>query len=262
MNDLMIKEINFQGDLLRATKYQDKVYVGVSYVCNGLGFSKGQKDRQIKNIQDDYVIKQGCLKFEVGVFDPYNETIAIELDFLPLWLAKISITPRMIKENPALTNKLAEYQLKAKDVLSQAFLLKNRYLIPETYSQALALASNLQQQLEIQKPKVEMYDAFISSDGLLNFSQISSVLGCGRNSLMRELRQLGILMQNDNYWNTPYSQYIRNGYFETKITLRKTDNGMRSICTTLCKPKAIKLIKNILDKKKVGFAQQQNQLTN
>ena len=250
MNDLMIKEINFQGDLLRATKYQDKIYVGVSYVCNGIGLSDGQKHRQIQNIQEDYVLKQGCTKFGRGVFDPYNETIAIELDFLPLWLAKISITPRMIKENPALTNKLAEYQLKAKDVLSRAFLLRDKYFIPQTFSEALALASNLQQQLEEQKPKVEMYDALMNDEGLLNFSQVSSILGYGRNSLMQELRQLGILMDNNNYWNVPYSQYIQNGYFVTKITLRKTENGMQSICTPLCKPKALKLIKRILDKKK------------
>ena len=264
MNDLIIREVNFQGDNLLATQYQDKIYIGVSNVCNGLGLSKGQKNRQIINLQDDYTLKQGCIKFGAGVFDPYNETIAIELNFLPLWLAKISITPKMIKENPALTNRLAEYQLKAKDVLSQAFLLRDRYFIPQSFSEALQLASNLQQQLEEQKPKIEMYDTLLKSEDLLNFSQVADTLelGYGRNTLLKELRQLGILMDNENYWNIPYSQYIRSGYFSTKMTLRKTDNGMRSICTTLCRPKALKLIKKVLDKKKVGFAQQQNQLTN
>jgi len=38
------------------------------------------------------------------------------------WLAKISITPKMQKENKEVMNKLIEYQLKAKDVLAKAFL--------------------------------------------------------------------------------------------------------------------------------------------
>jgi hypothetical protein len=41
----------------------------------------------------DTVLQMGCFKFEAGVFDADNSTLAIELDYLPLWLAKISITP-------------------------------------------------------------------------------------------------------------------------------------------------------------------------
>lgn len=253
MNDLVIREVNFQGDILLATQKQDRIYVGIANICNGLGLSKNQKDRQVKNIQDDYVLKQGCNNLSVKFDGQIRNVLCIELDFLPLWLAKISIIPRMIKENPALTNKLAEYQLKAKDVLSQAFLLRNKYFIPQTFSEALQLASNLQQQLEEQKPKVEMYNALMNDEGLFNFSQIADTFGMGRNSLMKELRQLGILMNSNNYWNLPYSQYIQNDYFTTKITLRKTNEGMKSICTTLCKPKAFKLIKEVLDKKKNGL---------
>ena len=123
-NQLQIKEVNFGGDKLLAAQSNDnqKVYVGASWICNGLGFEKNYKDRQIKNIQRDTVLSRGCLKFDAGVFDPNNETLAIELDYLPLWLAKISITPAMKRNNPELVDKLVNYQLKAKDVLAQAFL--------------------------------------------------------------------------------------------------------------------------------------------
>ena len=46
------------------------------------------------------------------------------LDYLPIWLTKISITPTMKKENPELVDKLVKYQLTAKDVLAAAFLGK------------------------------------------------------------------------------------------------------------------------------------------
>lgn len=137
--NLAVKEVEFNGDPLMTCKNEEseKVYVGVSWICNGIGFNKNQKDRQVKNIQEDMVLKQGCVKFDAGVFDANNETLAIELDFLPLWLAKVSITPKMKEENPFLVNKLVEYQLKAKDVLAQAFVKNNEMSNELTFLQGL-----------------------------------------------------------------------------------------------------------------------------
>ena len=61
---------------------------------------------------------------EAGVFDPANESIALRIDFIPIWLAKITITEKTKKENPDLADKLLEYQLKAKDILEEAFMPK------------------------------------------------------------------------------------------------------------------------------------------
>lgn len=124
MNNLSVKTVDFFGDNLVAAKDEStgKIYTGVSYICNGIGFTKGQKDRQVFNIQNDLVLNKGCLKFEAGVIDPNNEVLAIEIEFLPLWLAKIPITPKMKEEQPEVTEKLINYQLKAKDVLAEAFI--------------------------------------------------------------------------------------------------------------------------------------------
>ena len=122
-NVLQTKEVNFNGDTLLAVQNEhNEIYVGVSYICNGIGLSKSQKDTQIQKIQTDELLKIGCLKFQAGVFDPNNTTICIMINFLPLWLAKISITPAMKKTNPVLVEKLINYQIKAKDVLAAAFL--------------------------------------------------------------------------------------------------------------------------------------------
>ena len=58
-----------------------------------------------------------------------QEVLCLKLDFIPLWLAKISITPTMEQETPELATRLIEYQLKAKDILAEAFL-------PKAYSNA------------------------------------------------------------------------------------------------------------------------------
>lgn len=126
MGELKIKEVDFNGATLMATQMEDeKIFVGVNWVCEGIGFDRNGKDTQVKKIQRDIVLKEGCVKFDVGVFDENNETLAIELNFLPLWLAKISITPKMQKENPFVAKNLVEYQLKAKDVLAKAFVEDN-----------------------------------------------------------------------------------------------------------------------------------------
>lgn len=119
---IVLKNVEFDGALLRAAQVENIVWVGIAWVCNGLGFNKNQKDRQIKNIQTDELLSQGCVKFDAGVFDENNETLALQLDYLPAWLFKISITPKMKADHPELVEKLIRYQLKAKDVLAQAFL--------------------------------------------------------------------------------------------------------------------------------------------
>lgn len=123
MNELEIKRVPFLGtELMAARDEVGQIWAGVSYICNGIGLNKNEKDRQVKNVQADRVLKKGCVKFDAGVFDPNNQAVAIKLDFVPLWLAKISITPTMESDNPELADRLEQYQLRAKDVLAAAFL--------------------------------------------------------------------------------------------------------------------------------------------
>jgi hypothetical protein len=51
-----------------------------------------------------------------------QETLCLHEDFITLWLAKITLTPTMQKENPQAVNKLVNYQLKAAKVLHNAFM--------------------------------------------------------------------------------------------------------------------------------------------
>lgn len=125
MNNLEVKRVPFMGtDLMAAKDESGTIWAGVSYICTGLGLNKAQKDNQIEKIRKDSVLLKGCRKFPAGVFDPNNITYAVKLDFVPLWLAKINITPAMQAETPELAERLEAYQLKAKDVLAAAFLPK------------------------------------------------------------------------------------------------------------------------------------------
>lgn len=125
MENLIVKKVDLFGDVVAATQDKDgNIWAGVSYFCKALGMNKGQKDRQTTNVQKDETLKRGCRKFAAGVFDPSNEAVGIKIDFIPLWLAKMSITDKTKQGNPDLADKLLKYQLQAKDILAAAFLPK------------------------------------------------------------------------------------------------------------------------------------------
>lgn len=126
MQGLAVKDVEFNGAVLRAAQVKDIVYVGVRWVCQGLGLSDGKVKSERKKIQEDLVLKQGTRFLPLGTGNSDSEVLCLMLDYLPLWLAKISITPTMKRENPELVARLIEYQLKAKDVLAEAFLSKRK----------------------------------------------------------------------------------------------------------------------------------------
>lgn len=125
MNDLIVKPVDVLGSsIMAAQDEKGRIFAGVSYFCNALGMTRGQKNRQVKNVQKDETLKRGCIKLGAGVLDEGNEAVALRIDFIPIWLAKISLTEKTKQENPELAEKLLEYQLKAKDILADAFLTK------------------------------------------------------------------------------------------------------------------------------------------
>lgn len=125
MNNLIVKNVDLMGDTIMAAKDVDNViWVGINSFCQGLRMNKKQRDWQVEKVKSDNTLSRGCRELPAGVFDTGNAVYALRLDFIPLWLAKISITERMKEEHPELADKLLNYQLKAKDILAEAFIPK------------------------------------------------------------------------------------------------------------------------------------------
>lgn len=182
MENLIVKNVDVLGDSIMAAKGVDgHVYAGVSYFCNALGMTKGQKDRQVTNIRTDEVLKRGCLKLEAGVLDPNNETIALRIDFIPLWLAKINITEKTRQERPDFADKLLEYQLKAKDILANAFIEKK----------TAENSATLQQQIQlIAQGTTELYEKVDAiSDRMDKFEQDLPLLPGDADELSRTVKR-------------------------------------------------------------------------
>lgn len=141
MNGLEVKDVNFNGATLRAAQdVNNIIWVGVRWICEGLGLTEDQMKNERKRINKDLVLSKGGSNLTLPTKGGEQDVLCLMLDFLPLWLAKISITPKMKKENPVLVDNLVEYQLKAKDVLAEAFLGKKKEeIIPHQNTQTIQL---------------------------------------------------------------------------------------------------------------------------
>ena len=155
MNKLEVRKVPFIGTELMAARDNDgQIWAGVRWMCDGIGFSEGQRKRQIANIQEDTVLSKGGSNLILPTRGGTQRTLCLKLDYVPLWLAKIAITPKMERETPELAARLEQYQLKAKDVLAAAFLpkaqqklaehppVKRRELTVDDYIVAARLASD------------------------------------------------------------------------------------------------------------------------
>lgn len=117
MNELEVKRVPFMGtDLMAAKDESGTIWAGVRWMCDGMGLSKGQRDRQITNINADSVISKGAANLRLPTAGGKQNVLCLKLDFVPLWLAKINITPAMQAETPELAERLEAYLLNATDV--------------------------------------------------------------------------------------------------------------------------------------------------
>ena len=202
MKNLIVKSVDVLGSSIMAAKDKDgHIWAGVNYFCNALGMTKNQRDVQVEKVQYDKTLSKGCGKFPAGVFDKNNEAVGIRLDFIPMWLAKITITKKMEKEHPELADKLLEYQLKAKDILAAAFLPKQS--MPRTSMELLEL--HYQALKEVNKKVGNVSDEVkeVKQD-LEQFKQDMPVLGIEESKITSAVRKAGVKIlggKNSNAYN-------------------------------------------------------------
>ena len=155
MNELEVKKVPFMGTELMAARDNDgQIWAGVRWMCDGIGLTKGQMQNERNRIREDKVLSKGERNLVLPTNGGQQNTLCLKLDYVPLWLAKIAITPRMERETPELAARLEQYQLKAKDVLAAAFLpqskqqpatpapVEQRALTTDDYITAARLASD------------------------------------------------------------------------------------------------------------------------
>lgn len=236
------KTVTFNGAQLMGVKANNgKVYAAVSWICKGLGFDKNHKDRQVKNIQTDLVLKEGCVKFAAGVLDPHNEVLAIELDYLTLWLAKISITPKMQQETPWIARMLKEYQLKAKDALAAAFLPKQ----PQTIEDLIIMQAQSMKEMKAELEQVKNVVTTVNHriDNLDSLDTIGDLQQRFNAMIRRYAQQEGISFRKA--WNEFKSAY--NVAYRTNLTTKINNYQEKHGFTKLTMPQYFSVTESLPD---------------
>lgn len=205
LSNLSTREVDFYGDTIVCAEDNStgKIYVGIKWACEGIGLTEDQMKNERKKINKDLVLSKGRSNLTLLTNGGEQDVLCIELDYLPLWLAKISLTPKMQKNNPATVAKLINYQLKAKDVLTEAFIKQkevnlDKFQIPTTLSDALMLSANLAKENEEMKPKAEQFDLYLDDDGTISLNQSAKALKTKRNKMMEFLRHKEVFNQDNS----------------------------------------------------------------
>ena len=169
--ELEQKLIKFEGgELLGVKSDNGKIYLGLKKTCLDLGFSERQAKYQIKEIQENEILNEGVQNFVLvqneGGREVNREVIGIEEKFVTAWLMQIRLTPTFKKENPQVHSKLKNYQLKAVDVLHNAFMA--------TEEQKQEFYSEMGLQGEIIELNQKLDNTIIKLNSLIDSSTINS----------------------------------------------------------------------------------------
>lgn len=110
-------------------------------------------------------------------------------------------------------------------------------------SERALLISNLEKDkvIEAMMPKAEFFDQVTGSKDCYDMADVAKVcnLGIGRNTLFQFLRESKVLREN----NTPYQQYVDNGYFRViESKYNKPDGSVHISLKTVVYQKGIDFI--------------------
>lgn len=124
------------------------------------------------------------------------------------------------------------------------------FIVPKTFSQALMLAAQQQEEIERQQklieakdrkiaedaPKVVFSDAVVGSKSSCLIGELAKILTqngyqIGQNRLFEKLRHDGYLGTKGEYYNIPNQKYVEQGLFEIKKTTHSENGVMKSSVT-------------------------------
>lgn len=167
-------------------------------------------DTLLNIIRDEFEEEIGLLKIlETPYIHPQNG------QSYPMFELTLSQSKQILmRESKFVRKAVISYVEKLEDAIKSSFNL------PQTFPQALMLAAkqaeeleSQKQQLAIQAPKAEFFDAVADSTDAISMNDVAKVLsikGYGQNNLFEFLRANSILMFN----NKPYQRYIDLKYFK------------------------------------------------
>lgn len=220
MNDLVVKSVDVLGNqVMAAQDHSGVIWVGIRWMCQGMGMSDGQYKRQITNIQKDLLLKSSGANLNLNKGSGEREVFCLKLDYLPIWLAKISITPTIQKNHPELANKLLEYQLKAKDILAEAFM-PNQNTMPQTTDGKIALLAQGHTELKAEVDEIRSDLEALKND--------LPILPIEADKITEAVKKKGVSVMGGKQSNAYNSRSIRQKVYNNLYANLKYNFGVKS----------------------------------
>lgn len=110
---------------------------------------------------------------------------------------------------------------------------KKRSELYRALAEAEEKIEKLAEQAKEDAPKVECYNALMDSQDCLDFGHFAKNIGLGRNTLLKKLRENGVLMWD----NIPYAEFMNRGYFRVVEGTYKNGEYNKIYQKTLITPK-------------------------
>jgi DNA-damage-inducible protein D len=112
--------------------------------------------------------------------------------------------------------------------------------VAERYVAALKRNRALEAAITEQAPKVEAFESYMDADNAIKMGAAANQLGIGRNTMMTQLREAGVLQRD----NRPYQRYAH--HFKVVGHTYEASNETRATHTTYVKPSGVELIRKVL----------------
>ena len=238
-------------NLIEIKEENGKKLVSARELYVGLGLSKSEWSKWYKrNILANEYFEENTDWIGFGVMTNGNKTkdFAITLEF-----AKHIAMMARTEKSHEYRNYFIECERNLKEIKLDSYMIENpveraKAWIAEQEKRE-ALEKNVLVQKEIikeYKPKVEAYDSFIDSKGLIKVSTIAQDYGMSAIELNKLLHKLGIQYKKGDQWFL-YAKYKDMGYTKSDYTEIPHRNGTISTkATTKWTPKGRAFIDEIL----------------
>jgi phage antirepressor YoqD-like protein len=132
-------------------------------------------------------------------------------------LNRDGIIQMTVSESAVVRYKMVEYINQLESEIQQLRLPKNYKEALIALVEAEEVKEKQQLLIEEMKPKVEGYEDLLSVQSNHTMNDVAKVVGIGRNTLFKILRDNKVLMKD----NLPYQDFIDRGYFSVREVVIK-----------------------------------------
>lgn len=225
---------NFCGSDVRVLERDGEPWFVLSEVCNAVGV-KSSRDTKARLSSEDVntvVLNDGkrgnpnrTIINESGLYNVIFMSRKPEAQDFKRWVTN-EVLPSIRKHGAYMTPQKIEDVLTSPDTIIQlAQNLKAEQEARLIAEAERAAAEALKAELE---PKAEAYDKWMDSDGTADYNKVARVLGIGRNTMLKRLRDAGVLMTHGECRNVPYQRYAH--HFKVVHYEHTTSYGTKKDC--------------------------------